>query len=72
MMSTCRWCNQPGQPYEYRGRKFDGLHDNRGERLCSRCLSHAVDAEISQPVGWAQVPASEYVTPKRAYNRGMK
>lgn len=37
-MSLCQRCGQPGEPYTYRGIEFDGLHSNRGERLCSVCL----------------------------------
>jgi hypothetical protein len=60
----CDHCDQPGRPYTYRGRNFPGLHANRGERLCSRCLGEAVQAEWNTPVGWAQVPAREYVSPR--------
>ena len=37
----CDGCGQPGQPYTYRGRRFDGLHADRGRRLCSGCLGDA-------------------------------
>jgi hypothetical protein len=53
-MTTCDHCGRPGQPYTYRGLEFDGLHANRGERLCSPCLNAAVDADgvnirVSEP-----------------------
>ncbi len=42
---VCDHCGRPGQPYTYRGIEFDGLHANRGDRLCSRCLQAAVDRD---------------------------
>lgn len=60
----CDHCDQPGEPYEYKGKQFSGLHANRGEKLCSRCLWRAVQADMDEPVGWAQVPAREYVQPR--------
>jgi hypothetical protein len=35
--SVCTWCNKPGQPYEHRGIRFDGLTACQGERLCAGC-----------------------------------
>ena len=49
--NRCDHCNQPGQPYIYRGRWFDGLHVNRGERLCPGCLDVAVRADFDAPAG---------------------
>jgi hypothetical protein len=43
----CDHCNTLGVPYEYKGRTFSGLSANRGDKLCSRCLNQAVDAEIA-------------------------
>jgi hypothetical protein len=34
---VCSWCRLPGEPYEHRGVKFDGLIACEGNRLCSRC-----------------------------------
>ncbi|MFD8564852.1 hypothetical protein ACFV1N_46945 [Streptosporangium canum] len=59
----CDHCNRPGTPYKYKGRKYSGLFANRGEKLCSDCLEYSRLAEINEPVGWAQVPAHQYVTP---------
>jgi hypothetical protein len=42
---TCDHCGRPGTPYEYKGQIFDGLHANRGERLCPGCLDVVVDTE---------------------------
>jgi hypothetical protein len=41
----CDHCDVLGVPYEYQGRTFSGLSPNLGDRLCSRCLFAAVDAE---------------------------
>jgi hypothetical protein len=49
----CDHCNAAGS-----------LSPNRGERLCFRCLDHAVTAELNEPVGPAQVPAHLYITPR--------
>ena len=45
MTKICDHCGRAGRPYEYRGRQFDGLHANRGERLCSPCLQSSLDAD---------------------------
>jgi len=34
---VCSWCGCPGEPYEYRGVRFDGLTACEGNRLCKRC-----------------------------------
>jgi hypothetical protein len=34
---VCTWCSRPGQPYEHRGVRFDGLTACQGERLCAGC-----------------------------------
>lgn len=34
---VCSWCGKPGEPYEHRGVRFDGLTACQGERLCKRC-----------------------------------
>jgi hypothetical protein len=34
---ACSWCRLPGEPYEHRGVRFDGLTACQGERLCRRC-----------------------------------
>lgn len=60
----CDHCNRPGLPYEYKGRIFSGLTANRGDRVCPWCLDIALKAEMDEPVGWAQVPAREYVVPR--------
>jgi hypothetical protein len=44
--------------------RYGDMYANRGERLCLACLNRAVDAEINEPVGWAQVPARDYVVPR--------
>lgn len=36
--SACSWCGRAGEPYEYRGVKFDGLTACEGDRLCKRCV----------------------------------
>jgi hypothetical protein len=61
--NRCDHCDQPGVPYTYRGIEFDGLHSNRGERLCSRCLDVAVQVDFDAPTGPMQVPARDYITP---------
>jgi hypothetical protein len=58
----CDHCDQPGVPYEYKGKTFSGLVANRGERLCRRCLGFALEAEADEPVGPLQVPARDYIT----------
>jgi len=63
--NRCDHCNRAGEPYTYRGRWFDGLHANRGERLCSPCLDISVQADYDTPVGPMQVPARDYVTAHR-------
>jgi len=65
----CDHCSRPGTPYEYHGQTFDGLTASRGEVLCPTCLDRDVQADLDAPVGWAQVPAREYITPcKYKYN----
>lgn len=59
----CDHCNRPGKPYIHWGQKFSGLFANRDEKLCQSCLDLAVNAEINEPVGWAQVPAAAYIAP---------
>jgi len=44
-MTGCDHCSRPGVPYTYQGIEFDGLHANRGERLCSPCLWSVADAD---------------------------
>jgi hypothetical protein len=65
----CDHCNAFGQPYTYRGRRLSGLTAYRGERLCPACTDRALQADLDEPVGWAQVPAREYVTPIAAKYR---
>jgi hypothetical protein len=36
---VCTWCSRPGQPYEHRGVRFDGLTACQGERLCEGCTA---------------------------------
>jgi hypothetical protein len=50
----CDHCGRPGEPYVYREIRFDGLHADRGERLCTMCLGVAVDRDgvnihVSEP-----------------------
>lgn len=59
----CDHCDTPGEPYTYRDRRFSGLHPNRGERLCSRCLDHEVQRGFDTPRGPMAVPGRDYVTP---------
>lgn len=59
----CDWCNRPGEPYEYRGQAFSGLTACEGDRLCPACRDQYLEQKANEPVGWAQVPASQYVTP---------
>lgn len=35
---VCSWCGKPGESYEYRGVRFDGLTPCAGNRLCRGCL----------------------------------
>jgi hypothetical protein len=63
----CDHCDRPGKSYEYSGQTFSGLFANEGEKLCPACLDRAVDQQINAPVGWAQVPASQYITPRKRY-----
>jgi hypothetical protein len=35
--SVCSWCGKPGEPYEHRGVRFDGLTPCQGDRLCKDC-----------------------------------
>jgi recombinational DNA repair protein (RecF pathway) len=44
-LNICDHCGTPGQPYSYHGESFSGLHANRGERLCPRCLQVAIDTD---------------------------
>jgi hypothetical protein len=44
-MRVCDHCGNPGIPYVYREILFDGLHANRGERLCPQCLQASVDTD---------------------------
>ena len=62
----CDHCNRAGVPYEYKGLTFCGLSANRGQRLCPACLDAALEAEQNAPVGPMQVPARDYITPRRA------
>jgi len=66
MIDLCDHCGRPGESYVYRGQHFNGLTRNRGEALCPRCLDRAMQADLDAPVGWAQVPAREYITPLSA------
>jgi uncharacterized protein CbrC (UPF0167 family) len=65
----CDHCDRPGIPYTYRGQTFSGLTPNLGERLCPSCLDRAVTAEVNAPVGWANVPASQYITVGSSWSR---
>jgi len=44
MLARCAHCARPGQPYVYKGLRFDGLHAAYGERLCSPCLERVATA----------------------------
>lgn len=44
-MGICDHCSRAGEPYEYRGRRFDGLVSNRGERLCPTCADRVLATE---------------------------
>lgn len=59
----CDHCDRPGVPYRYHGKRFSGLTSNKGEKLCPTCLDSSVKADLDAPVGWAGVPAREYITP---------
>ena len=39
---TCSWCGRPGEPYEHRGVRFDGLTAFHGERLCPACVDRGM------------------------------
>ena len=65
----CDWCDRPGQPYEYRGLTFSGLTACEGDQLCRPCRDSYLDQKANRPVGWAQVPARDYVTPIAARYR---
>src|SRR5260370_38689134 len=41
----CTWCGRAGRPYEYKGVKFDGLTDFKGDRLCPACRDAKSTAE---------------------------
>lgn len=41
----CNDCGRPGTPYEYQGVTWDGLHSNRGDRVCSQCSKAREDVE---------------------------
>lgn len=62
-MSNCDWCGTPGVPYEYNGAEFSGLCSYEGEQLCPKCRDRKLNDHLNQPVGWAQVPASQYILP---------
>jgi hypothetical protein len=59
----CDRCGKRGQPYRYHGQEFSGLCAYEGENLCPSCRDHKLDEQVNRPVGWAQVPASQYITP---------
>ncbi len=65
----CDHCNTPGIPYEYRGRTFSGLTACEGDRLCPGCRDAYLDRKSNEPVGWARVPARDYVSPIAANYR---
>lgn len=44
----CDHCDQPGIPYEYKGRTFSGLISNQGEKLCPRCNGHEHDRFVRE------------------------
>lgn len=69
IVENCDRCGRSGQPYTYQGRRFSGLCPNRGQKLCPSCLEGEVRDELNEPVGWAQVPAHEYVTPRSGVAR---
>ena len=60
----CDHCDRPGEPYEYRGQRFSGLCSYEGEKLCPGCRDRQVEGQAQAPVGWANVPASHYLTPR--------
>jgi hypothetical protein len=41
---VCSWCRKPGEPYEYRGVRFDGLTACEGDRLCPPCTDRYLDS----------------------------
>lgn len=45
MIGYCTACEQPGVPYEYQGKTFDGLCAFKGERLCPPCRDALMDVE---------------------------
>lgn len=59
----CDRCRRPGAPYTHRGQRFNRLTACEGERLCDRCAEHHRFDKHNEPVGWAHVPARQYVTP---------
>lgn len=44
-MNQCAHCGRCGIPYTYNDILFDGLHANRGERVCPQCLDVIVSIE---------------------------
>jgi len=40
---VCSWCGRPGEPYEHKGVRFDGLTACRGDRLCSTCTDRYLE-----------------------------
>ena len=59
----CDHCNKAGVPYEFNGLKASGLIASRGERLCPSCMDADMARDANEPVGPAQVPARDYITP---------
>ncbi len=64
---SCDRCPALAEPYVYQGQEFSGLCSFEGELLCPSCRDTKIDEIANRPVGWAQVPASHYITPRRAY-----
>jgi hypothetical protein len=41
---VCGWCRRPGEPYEHRGVRFDGLTACSGDRLCAACRDRYLES----------------------------
>jgi hypothetical protein len=61
--SVCSWCGRPGEPYEYKGVRFDGLVACQGDRLCKRCADAYLESTplLVEEVTWTGMVRSSRV-----------
>jgi hypothetical protein len=59
---VCSWCGRSGEPYEYKGVRFDGLTACEGDRLCGRCLdAYSRDTPLLVEERWTpELPGAVY------------